>query len=240
MLTQLDLYFRRTNLSGLYSDLGVKIHGFLMSRIPTELAEEFHNGALQPFSLYCVYGEDYGILRVSALTERAIPLLEELERCRYIPLMRDDRPVRLELFRKEPTPLVTLADLSAILADKKRISVRFMTPAMYRSAGVLRHDPNLPAYFESVIQKLAQFEGLYYTRDAVDEAFRAAMFGRYSLSSEPFISGKKRFTGMAGNVDLTLPEGPAQQSMLRTLLAYATYAGVGGMTTQGMGGVVIE
>ncbi len=45
---------------------------------------------------------------------------------------------------------------------------------------------------------------------------------------------------MTGFCEMLFPEDPTQNSLLRILIAYASYCGIGAKTGQGMGGCIVR
>ncbi len=237
MLQQIDIYTKATDISGLYSDLSVKIHGYIMSRISNDYAAELHGGTVNPFSIYTVDAGEYYITRVSALNEHAQQILNVFEDCRKIRIFGTDS--NLELLDVRKSPCVELPQL-VLLMNKFRYRISIVTPAMFRQGGVLKCVPELPAYFNSVCQKLEKFENISFTRDELYSAFSLLKVENYSLQSESFISGSRKQNGMTGFFDIKLPDSKPESDLLKTVLSYATYSGIGGQTTQGMGGFIVE
>ena len=61
MLNQLDIYLRNTDISERYSDLGIKLHGFVMTNINKNYAILLHTQEPRPFSLF-VYDSGDGFV----------------------------------------------------------------------------------------------------------------------------------------------------------------------------------
>lgn len=237
MLHQTDIIARDVDLTNLYSDLSVKIHGYIMSVINSELAKKCHNGQLQPFSIYSIKTAGNIIIRISALTDEAEPIIDVVARSSSIDIVGIQGGLIIERVVRYPD-----ADLSSLVDSFKYNSIRlhFATPAMFRSAGFQRHIPDIPTYFESVIQKLKLFEDICISKDDIKNAINDVKFRDYSLYSDRFLTGSRYIYGMKGKIDAILPSSGCSSDILRTVISYATYSGVGGQTTQGMGGFFIE
>lgn len=237
MLYQRDLLTGPVDLSGLYSDPAVKVHGYVMSKIPPELADKFHDGGLQPFSIFTVPAGEGMAVRLSALNEDALPVLDAASAASRIEIY--GMPGGLAINSVIP---YSEADLNDIVATFRynHIKMSFVTPATYKSGGALRHSPELASYFESVLLKLSKFEGIQIAKEDFREAFREVRICDYSLFSEGFLTGSRVQRGMKGFAEAVIPSSGYASEIIRTALAYATYSGVGGQTTQGMGGFVLE
>lgn len=69
------------------------------------------------------------------------------------------------------------------------------------------------------------------------DAFDSCRMTSYSLESASYNVSGHIFPGMTGYFDIDLPSDAVQAELLRTILAYSEYCGVGGKTGMGMGGV---
>ncbi len=233
MLRQIDIYTKADGDNALFSDLSVKIHGYMMSRIGKEKAEEYHKKSLRPFSLYTVDAGEFFITRVATLQDEAaelISLFESTEKIRIFGLADNLRIIRLD--RAPDADVATLA--AALSGEKYRLDV--LTPAQYRSGGVLCHNPELPKYFQSVAAKLSLYEGVFFSKEQIEAAFQSIKINSYSLKSASFKTGGHGVKGMIGYVDIDFTNA---DDSAKTLLAYATYSGIGGGTAQGMGGIIL-
>ena len=237
MLYQTDLYIRKTDLSGLYSDLAVKVHGYLMSRLPQDYAAELHEAGEHPFSLFCCYGEEYGIIRVSALDDRAAVIVQLLAETKIIRVFGTDR--NISVFHASDISRVSCETLR-MPPQYRRCRLEFRSPAMYRSGGVMRHEPSLPVYFTSVRKKLEAFEGVALSAEQTENAFRGVQYGEYRLEASQFLYGGRKMYGMTGSVELTLPREPEDAALLHLLFSYAAFSGVGAKTAQGCGGLTVQ
>lgn len=236
MVYQQALYLKKTDMSGCWSELCVKLHGYLMSIVPRSAAAEFHNGGLQPFSLWCGKEKEYDIVILSGLSEQAETLFGAMEDVTEVNVIGAEKiPV---IGRSGVLKTDFRAAAQRLSFDRCRL--RVMTPALYKSKGVLRFDPVLPPYFDSVIQKLALFEDIRYTREELDEAFERVIWNAYEFKSAVFTTGNRKLRGMTGRAELTLPSEGAASALLRNVLTYATFSGIGGQTTQGMGGFSVK
>ena len=72
------------------------------------------------------------------------------------------------------------------------------------------------------------------------EAFRAVRFGSYQLRSASCRITGRVFPGMTGFCDLHFPRHTGLNRLLRRVIGYAGYSGVGSKTAQGMGGILLE
>lgn len=236
MLNRLDIFTEKTDLGDVYSDLSVKIHGFLMNSIQPEYAAELHKDSVRPFSIYTVEGKNGYITRISTLDERAVALIDALEGVERIHVVgtKDDLKVT-NVYRY---PEITADELVAGF-DFDKCAVNIITPAIYKVNGRPKHNPSIIKYFDAVLQKLSKYEEIAVPTSRLTLAFNKTDFGKYELFTAPFLSGGSIHYGLCGKAELFLP--PDEDGIImKTVLAYATYCGFGGNTAQGMGGFSVE
>lgn len=88
--------------------------------------------------------------------------------------------------------------------------------------------------------RLVNFENADLTFDEFKEAFDNADIAEYHLESTKYNVSGNIFPGMIGSCKLYFPKDKRRNTILRRIIAYASYSGVGGKTGQGMGGLVIR
>lgn len=237
MLYQTDIYTTSADSSELYSDLSVKIHGAAMKAIPTEYAGKMHSMSYHPFSIFSIRHENGFIIRVSALTDEASVIPDTLARLDELKIYGLKQPLKIvDVNRAEPIH----AEHAGNYISENGCKLTFVTPAMIKTGGIPSAKPDICSYFYSVILKLNEYEAQELSYEDFQAAINAAQFGNYQLSSSSFNAGGHRFPGMTGYCELIFPGDKKKNQLLRKVIAYSTYSGIGGKTGQGMGGVTVE
>lgn len=235
MLNRINIYITKPDLKALSSDAAIKIHGFLMKIIPNEYAAELHLESVRPFSLYTIEDGDELMIRLSTLDERAETLIGALGSVDAIRLRGVGGLKVKNVYRY---PEISLEELVAGF-DFDKVKLSLLTPAIYKANGVSRHTPGLMKYFDAVLRKLKKYENIDVPTPELTRAYNKTVFGRYEFFSVPFMSAGREFYGMGGHAELKLPQDD-DGILMKTVLAYATYCGLGGNTAQGMGGISVE
>ena len=236
MIYKAEFITGSADLSGVYSDIGVKIHGAAMGLVKREYAEFLHLRELHPFSIYAVPSEEgHTIMRVSALNDEAWCIIEGFLRVRELTIYGADKPLHIEPQSIAP-PLKASAAGELLKGDDCRMI--FASPAMYKSNGKVCFLPELEMFFLSVIRKYNKFENDELVFEEFRKAFAEGNIKDYELKSTVFNAGGNMFRGMTGFVDYIFPKSRAE--LVKRVLAYATYCGVGGKTGMGMGGFIIS
>jgi CRISPR-associated endoribonuclease Cas6 len=239
MLYQIDLSLAPFDDSELYSDLAVKIHGAAMKRIPPKTARELHTQQYHPFSVFAVHAPQGYIIRASALNDAAKPVTDALARCKALLIYgcNDDRPVPVIGLSAAPA---LSAGVMGGLVSEKGCRIDFVTPAVIKTNGLHSAKPELCSYFYSVMLKYNAFEHGSLEFGDVQAAFAAVQFGAYQLSSTQHCISGHMIPGMTGFCELLFPADEKKNRLLRLLLAYASYCGIGAKTGQGMGGILVK
>jgi len=234
MLNQIDIYLRNTDISTLYSDLGIKLHGFIMSAIDSKYATAMHSQEPRPFSLF-VYDSGNGFAcRVSTLNDEAVQIIDTLEKVDKIIVYGIDMPLVVEnISRSNP---INAADIPDILSGGK-YTVDIVTPATRKTSGEYTNPPDLCKYFLSVAAKLQAYENISVDAAELETLFADMKISRYIFESRSFMLGGKKIPSMTGNCDVAIKRGADK---LKLLIGYATYSGIGAKTSLGMGGFIVR
>lgn len=235
MLYQADFITDSIDTSGLYSDIGVKIHGAVMSLVKRSYAELLHVKGYHPFSIFTVPADDRIIIRVSALNDEAQDLIDGFRRTETLTIYGLDKPIRITEYSEAP-PISAAAAGELIFGGKCRMV--FTSPAMFKSGGKICCFPEPHRYFYSVIGKYNEFENDKLSYEEFCAAFAAGETGDYRLIRSKYNVSGNIFFGMTGYIDYRFPRD-SRCEFLKRVFAYATYCGVGGKTCMGMGGFVI-
>lgn len=238
MLYHTDLVFSDSELDNLYSGLAVKLHGALMKLIPEDEAEILHNNSLQPFSLFTMHIPDENLVlaRLSVLTDEWKHLCDVLASCPSLKIYGMKHPLVLQNVSKNATP--DIQDEAALLCSDK-VRLHILSPAIYRSSGKSYCTPVLSRFFRSVIEKYNKF-----IKPLDEQAALSIIDGlhiqSYQLSGNQYNISGNIYNGMTGFTDIIMPKKTDDALVLKQLLAFAQYSGIGAKTAVGMGGITVE
>ena len=230
MLYQTDIYTAPADISDVMSGISVKIHGAAMNAIPKDYAAQMHEKGYHPFSVFTIDTGSGLLIRVSALCDEAKVIPEALCKLDSIKIFGANEPVKLTGF--ESADPINAADAEKYI-NERSCTLEFITPAMVKTKGRPSAAPDICGYFRSVINKYNTFENADLTFDNADIA-------EYHLESTKYNVSGNIFPGMIGSCKLHFPKDKRQNAILRRIIAYASYSGVGGKTGQGMGGLVVR
>lgn len=236
MIYKTEITYSGAERKAALSDIAVKIHGAVMGLIPTEYAGELHRNSLQPFSLCCTSeeGSNNIILRISALNSEARVINSALTGCDEIKIYGINEPIkRLSYTSSE----IDIGAQAAKTGDKVRLSI--LTPAIYRSGGRSFCTPELTRFFRSTAERYVRFTG-EGDADYLCGLISKIHLTNYSLSGKSYNISGNIYNGMTGFADIPITRKADDALLMKKLLVFASYSGIGAKTAMGMGGVKIE
>lgn len=214
------------------SDLAVKFHGAAMQFISPHNAQLLHNGKSHPISLYTTVNENIITLNAFSLTDEMYDFVDYFDKCTAIEIFGATKPaVKIHSEIKD----VSFPEyLKSVTGDI--VKLNFVTPAMFKQNHKPCYIPCPERYFSSVIAKLNEFENASIKSVDFILAWNSSRVIDYNLTSEKFNVTGLMLKGMLGNITIMPPIKSDQLQLLKTVLAYAQFSGVGAKTAQGMGG----
>ncbi len=217
------------------SDLCVKIHGAIMKLIPTEYADELHRNSLQPFSMYCLqnHNEDSITLHISAFSHKARIISDALLDCDKLNIYGLREPIKKTNCSSKEADIQKEADE---IGNNVRLSI--LTPAIYRSSGRSFCTPDLSRYFRSTAEKFVEFTG-EGNAEHLCGIISGIHLTNYSLSGKSYNISGNIYNGMTGFADIPIAKKTGDADMMKKLLVFSRYSGIGAKTAMGMGGVEI-
>lgn len=144
MIYQADFITESADLSGVYSDIGVKIHGAAMGLVKREYAELLHVKDYHPFSIFTVRADDRIIIRVSALNGEAKCVIDGFREVNELTIYGLDKPLRIS--EQSAAPPIEASSAGELIKGNGCRMV-FATPAMFKSGGKACCFPGLDMFF---------------------------------------------------------------------------------------------
>lgn len=210
-----------------------------MKTIPQEYASYLHMQQYHPFSIFAAPSPDGYIVRVSALNDEAKVITDAIEQLDQIVVFGCNQNKPVPVMRHSSAPPVEAAALESLLPSAG-CRIDFITPAVIKTGGRPSARPDICSYFYSVLLKYNEYEQQSIDYADVQAAFQAAQFGDYRLESARHNVSGHVFPGMIGFCELLFPKAEQYDFLLRKILAYASYCGIGAKTGQGMGGIILQ
>jgi len=233
MLKQYNFELKISNTDNIYSELAVKLHGALMSRLNEQDIRSLHENKYHPFSLYCVPAEESGIFlaSVSSLHENGDMMISAAVGLDSVIIKGAGRAA---VIRKGAVTANTLDELTRNINGRK-FRLMFLTPSAFKVAGKETGFPDVTMHFISVLRKMQEFEGLQIDFDMFRKAFYQCRLREWQFREYQYNISGIHVPGMTGSVDIELPDTEIQH-LLKKVFLYASFSGTGGRTGMGMGG----
>jgi CRISPR-associated endoribonuclease Cas6 len=222
---------------------GYPLYGALMAAMANDaFGDVLHEPEATPVSQYVKYispgrGEWVVNLLGAAAAERLGPLLDTLETLR---LNMPDTPLRITEKKRETLPnLRALLDASQINISAERIKLTFRTVTSFKSVGEYAIFPTIPWIINSLINKWNQVwpASVIEDEDAAAMLVKGLRISSYRLSSGLYPLKGIKIPGFTGEIILTARLPAALVELLKPLIYFSRYSGVGIKCALGMGGV---
>lgn len=236
MIYQADFITDSIDTSELYSNMGVKIHGAAMGLIKRDYARLLHSSDYHPFSIFTVPADDRIIIRISALNKETHCIIEGFCKSETLTIYGVGE---ICIAKQSEAPPIDAAAAGEFIAGSNCRMV-FASPAMFKSGGKICCFPEVERYFYSVISKYNKFENAALSYEEFCAAFAEGQTGDYQLKRTGYNVSGNIFWGMTGYIDYRFPKETRHRELLKKVFAYASYCGVGGKTSMGMGGFIIS
>jgi CRISPR-associated endoribonuclease Cas6 len=236
-MRRVDLILEKCDTKDLHPALAAKLQAALMRRIPSELAEAFHKEDLRPYSLFVTEQSDRMLLRLSALSDEADPLLDAALRIERFSVSGTAHGLKaLDRISHPIVDFRTLTEMSPI----RDCQLVLASPATYRQKQSYRCLFDFAPLFFTVADKLKKFSQFHIENHRIEEIFKAVDIRKYYLQSERYeIKHGSGATGCIGRLSVCLRGSKEENGELSLLLRYAAYSGLGAKTALGMGGFVL-
>lgn len=224
-------------------ELGPFFQGALMQAVDSEYAEQLHASSFNPYSQYAWYdkGPQHLFWRISALNEQAqrkiltpLSILESIEL---------ERPgIELNCV-KTTLETIDVKQLTRGIYDttEGKFRVRFITPCAFKVKGNYVSIPTPRLIFQNL---LMHYNSIYAgsneidegTIDFIDEHVKITSFNIRSSYFSHIASGGRKIPGCIGTLTFFVGDYQPVRGLIKMLLRFGEYAGVGIKTAMGMGG----
>lgn len=225
------------------STIGPYLQGVLMERLDTSYVEWLHRQPFNPYSQYCYAdkGSHELIWRIHALTDEAAEqVIRPMQDVRSIKVRGIGSTLEVRRSTVEVIELTCLTDLIRD-GDTGRSSLSFLTPTSFKSASSYVFMPSVRLILQNLLMRYNQlYEG---DKEVGEETMlymeRCARIVSYKLHSQyfPHVTKDHKIPAFVGSVVLKCHGPQPMIGLVRMLLKFGEYAGIGIKTSMGMGGV---
>lgn len=229
---------------GFVPQLAPFLQGALMEHIDKEYAERLHGLPFNPYSQCCTFDSENNqiIWKIKALTNEATQhLIKPMQETDFVFLKKLDADLPIVAKTIDETPLRSITDLIAKDPTQKS-SIDFVTPTAFKSKGSYVFMPSVRLIFQNLLMRYGQIYGA--DKDIDPETMRYidehVSIASYSIRSKYFgnvTQENKKLPAFVGSISI-YAKGPQHLiGLVRMLVKFAEYSGVGIKTSMGMGGV---
>lgn len=235
MITQAKIKIEKTAKAELNSALGAKIHGWLLNQVSDELSAKLHAfGEVRPFSLFVQ--TDYSAcdwLVINILDDSAMALLDVFNQTETIAISGLKESVKI--LGMAPVKTVDFEELFEKTAYSEA-ALHFITPATYKLNNRYTNWFDLSRLIMGVIKKINTFETIKLDRRSFYELDEQVEIKNYQLKSSPYLINGNYINGVMGSMQCRINGDTEKDRLLKGIINYSEYAGIGAKTAMGMGG----
>lgn len=222
---------------------GPYMQGVLMRSIDSRYADELHGMSFNPYSQYCYLDEDGAIIwRVSALTDQAAgQIITPLQRLDSFEIHSAGVSVETDRVETESIRLKQLTDLITAGQGNKAF-VQFVTPASFKCQGSYVNMPSARLVLQNLLMHYSKiYEGHGEAdQETLDYVVERTRITSYNLRSHyvPHVAGEgRKIPAFQGKMTFGVYGPPMMSGLVRMLLRFGEFSGVGIKTAMGMGGM---
>lgn len=224
------------------NSLGPYLQGALLERADSEFVGILHRLPFNPYSQCCTLdGEGRVVWRISALTQEvADELIDPVLDMGRVELRAVGATFDVTERSLETVDLKTLLD-SIYEEGPSRVRLQFPTPAAFKSQGSYVFMPSVRLIFQNLLMHYSQvYEGSkeidFDTVDYIDQNVRITSYNLQSRYYAHAAAQDKKIPAFVGSLTLSIGGPASMAGLVRMLLRFGEFAGVGIKTSMGMGG----
>lgn len=230
----------------IHSSMGSVFHGLLMDIVGSDMTARLHDENSRPFSQCVYYDKERGvpIWRICTLSEDAYEYV-------FLPIVN---AVGKSLFLTHKDWHVELKEICTCLKTRYQdlmddvfvndtlpsgVKIDFLTPASFKRDGRYVVMPELYLIFQSLITRWNVFfeEGCINERGLERELGACCYITKYNLHTQSFSVNGSNICGFCGNMNVGFSGNDMIKRLMKLLMLYANFAGIGIKTALGMGAV---
>lgn len=245
-LHQIELALELPNDMKIHASMGSVFHGLLMDILGSEVAEWLHvQEHCRPFSQCVYYHRELNkpVWRISTLNQEAEEIiLNTIYQLIGKEVYLKQKDTALWLSYKVQEKQCSYQDLmDKVFLDQAVVcggSLEFITTASFKRDGYYVILPEMYLVFQSLIQRWNKFcSASIVSEDLEHQLGENCHITRYQLRSQKFSINGSNIHGFCGTMSVRFSGNDMTRRLMKLLLGYSCYAGVGMKTALGMGAV---
>ena len=242
MISRLTVKIKKEEGFPLFYNNAPLFHGYIMETCKKEYADFLHLQGLKPYSQNVFMLNDEYIWQINTLNEEAreniiLPLIERLNKDGFINITyKDHKYIPYEYNLKEIKDLNEYIN-SFYKEEKSRvIKVKFVTPTSFKSFGENVFVPDIRLIVKSMVNKADSFLPVTLKdEETMEILINNISLKDFNIKSTMFKSSDVGIKSFIGNVSFYVKGPKPLLSLTYLLFDFASYAGIGVKSPQGMG-----
>ncbi len=219
------------------------MQGVMMELVDSRYVDYVHGLPFNPYSQHCLGREDGTIVwTIHALDDTAAEqIVTPLSKAGTLEVRKLDAKLEVAKVATETVPLSVLAD--RVHGDsEQRSRIEFVTPTAFKTAGSYAVMPSVKLIFQNLLMRYGQVYGADAEADEdtvsyIEEHVHITSYNLKTRHFENIMRKNGRIPAFVGSVGIRSTGAQPLIGLVRMLVGFAQYSGIGIKTSMGMGAV---
>ncbi len=225
---------------------GYQLYSILLERLPFEYGEKLHLQGLSPISQNIVptAGGNEAIWQISLFGNESIKIFSEVIDDLMVFHMENHK-INFNVIKKDyiyiPDEKQVILDAENVIEEGKSFVMSFKTPTTFKSDNEYVLFPTISLVLKSLINKWDTFFPNYLLSDGdvIEGLLRGLKITGYKLQSNYFHFKSNKIPAFVGEITVSCRLPAPIMEILKLLLYFGQFSGVGIKTALGMGAIQV-
>ena len=221
------------------------LQGVLMQNIDTDYAEYLHNQRFNPYSIAVGHEDGNTVWTITTVTKEAYQqIIEPLKSDSFREFDIHKHQLHVRIIDKKLTAVSREALLQSVGRHEKwnHFSLHYETPTSFKSNGRYAFMPDFRLIYQNLMNN---YNYIYFGRkedntELLEQMVNATYVTQCDIHSERFPLEGKKIAGCVGSLEVRINGDEKIQQMIRLLLVFGEYSGLGIKCSIGMGKIKIK
>jgi CRISPR-associated endoribonuclease Cas6 len=246
MIKQYKIHVTSESIQNFQYSFGYQFYGMLMEMIDTDYAQSLHTQDFNPVNQYVmpVIGKNEAIWTVNLLGEQAVekfsPVIDKQDS-----FFLEKNQANIRIISREHTFVQSEKDIiksAEKVYNSSGFILRFNSPTSFKSNNEYMLFPTVHHIINSLVNKWSSYSKDYAIKDedAIHYVISGLKILSYRLQSSYYRMKGTLIPGFIGEIFIGVKLPAALTEILKLLLYFANFSGIGIKTSRGMGGISAE
>jgi len=238
-MKRIKLLFYDNDIELSSNDLSIGFQGWLMERLPNDIATTLHSLDVNPYSIYSFVGKHECFIELNILNDELFEVIDSV--------IKDEIVLTKGVFSIKEKSIKEID--SKYLANifyrddvSNQLEIHFNSPCSFKSNGEYVLFPSVRHIFQSLMSK---YSSLMENDKSVDEELLDSILEKvkitsYNLKSDYYRIHNVMIPGFSGRIRITINGAQTLKAYILMLLEFGQYSGVGIKSSMGMGNIVVQ